>query len=105
MFNRIVIAFIGLHIITSAYSQKIISESDSASIAFKNSMNISAAGLAFLQQKQLLKSSINLLNPEVFIESPFGKFYAGSITQFFEFIKYSQLHQFSILFVNSNYNL
>ena len=94
MFKRIVIVLIGLLLITNAYSQKIISEIDAVSMAVKNSRNISAAGLSVLQQKQLLKSSINLPNPEVFIESPTGNFYTGSITQSTEFpTVYSRQYQ------------
>ena len=94
MFKRIVIAFNCLLIIASADSQNNISESDAVSLAIKNSRNISAAGLAVLQQKQLLKSSFNLSNPEVFIESPTGKFYTGSITQAIEFpTVYSKQYQ------------
>ena len=94
MFKRIVIVLIGLLLIANAYSQKIISEIDAVSMAVKNSRNISAAGLSVLQQKQLLKSSINLPNPEVFIESPTGNFYTGSITQSTEFpTVYSRQYQ------------
>lgn len=94
MFKRIVIVFTGLLLIANAYSQKIVSEADAVSMAVKNSKNISAAGLSVLQQKQLLKSSINLPNPDVFIESPTGKFYTGSITQSTEFpTVYSKQYQ------------
>lgn len=94
MFKRIITVFTGLLIIANAYSQKITSEADAVSMAVKNSRNISAAGLAILQQRQLLKSSINLPNPEVFIESPTGKFYTGSITQSTEFpTVYSKQYQ------------
>lgn len=94
MFKRIIIVFIGLLILAKAYSQKIISEADAVSMAVKNSRNISAAGLSVLQQKQLLKSSINLPNTDVFIESPTGKFYTGSITQSTEFpTVYSKQYQ------------
>lgn len=63
-------------------------------MAVKNSRNISASGLAILQQKQLLKSSFNLPNPDVFFESPTGKFYTGSITQSIEFPSvYSKQYQ------------
>lgn len=94
MFKRIVIVFTGLLLITNVYSQKIISEADAVSMAVKNSRNISAAGLSVLQQKQLLKSSINLPNPDVFIESPTGKFYTGSVTQSTEFPSvYSKQYQ------------
>ena len=94
MFKYIVIVFTGLLITATTYSQKVISQTDAVSMAVKNSKNISAAGLSVLQQKQLLKSSINLPNPEVFIESPTGKFYTGSITQSFEFpTVYSKQYQ------------
>lgn len=94
MFKRIIIVFIGLLILAKAYSQKIISEADAVSMAVKNSRNISAAGLSVLQQKQLLKSSINLPNTDIFIESPTGKFYTGSITQSTEFpTVYSKQYQ------------
>ncbi|GAB2820720.1 TolC family protein [Ferruginibacter profundus] len=94
MFKRIITVFTGLLIIANAYSQKIISEADAVSMAVKNSRNISAAGLSILQQRQLLKSSINLPNPDVFIESPTGKFYTGSITQSTEFpTVYSKQYQ------------
>ena len=94
MFKRIVIAFNCLLLINCAYSQKNISEADAVSMAVKNNRNISAAGLAVLQQKQLLKSSFNLPNPEVFIESPTGNFYTGSVTQSTEFpTVYSKQYQ------------
>lgn len=94
MFKRIVIVFTGLLSISSVYCQKIISETDAVNLALKNSQNISAAGLSVLQQKQLLKSSINLRNPDIFIESPTGKFYTGSITQTTEFpTVYSKQYQ------------
>lgn len=94
MFKRIIIVFTWLFIIVNAYSQKIISETDAVNMAVKNSRNISAAGLSVLQQKQLLKSSYNLPNPDVFIESPTGNFYTGSITQSIEFpTVYSKQYQ------------
>lgn len=94
MFKRIVIVFTGLLSLSSVYCQKIISETDAVNMALKNSQNISAAGLSVLQQKQLLKSSINLRNPDIFIESPTGKFYTGSITQTTEFpTVYSKQYQ------------
>ena len=94
MFKHIVIIFTGLLSIANVYSQKITSEADAVSMALKNSRNISAAGLSVLQQRQLLKSSFNLPNPEVFIESPTGQFYTGSITQSTEFpTVYSKQYQ------------
>ena len=85
MFKRVVIVFSGLLFLANVYSQNTVAEANAVSMAVKNSRNISAAGLAILQQKQLLKSSFNLPNPEVFFESPTGKFYTGSITQSIEF--------------------
>ena len=94
MFKRVGIVFSGLLLLANVYSQNTVSEADAVSMAVKNSRNISAAGLAILQQKQLLKSSFNLPNPEVFFESPTGKFYTGSITQSIEFPSvYSKQYQ------------
>lgn len=94
MLKSIISLFAGLLLLANVYSQKIISESDAVSMALKNSRNISAAQLTILQQKQLLKSSFNLPNPDVFIESPTGKFYTGSITQSTEFpTVYSKQYQ------------
>ncbi|MBC7512012.1 MAG: TolC family protein [Ferruginibacter sp.] len=94
MLKSIISLFAGLLLLANVYSQKIISESDAVSMALKNSRNISAAQLTILQQKQLLKSSFNLPNPDVFIESPTGKFYTGNITQSTEFpTVYSKQYQ------------
>lgn len=60
-------------------------EAEAVNRAIKNSPNLSAASLSILQQKQLVKSSFNLPNPEIFIESPTGNFYTPSITQSVEF--------------------
>ncbi len=85
MFARILIIFICLFPTVAVHSQKIISSEEAVSLAVKNSKNISAAGLAVIQQRQLLKGSFNLPNPEVFAESPTGNFYTASITQSIEF--------------------
>lgn len=69
-------------------------EEEAVSMALKNSKNISAADLVIKQQNQLLKSSFNLPNPEVFAESPTGNFYTASITQSIEFPSvYSKQYQ------------
>lgn len=94
MFQRFILLFTGLLLLSYGYSQKIVAEADAVSMAVKNSRNISAAWLSVLQQTQLLKSSINLPNPEVFIESPTGNFYTASITQSTEFpTVYSKQYQ------------
>ncbi len=85
MFKVFTITFILLYGTECVYGQKNISEQDLILLALKNSRNVNASGLAVLQQKQLLRGSFNLPNPEVFIESPTGNFYTGSITQSFEF--------------------
>ena len=94
MFKRIIIPLLSLFLVINSNGQKLISEADAVNMALKNSSNISAAALSVLQQKQLLKSTINLPNPEVFIESPTGNFYTGSITQAIEFPSvYSKQYQ------------
>ncbi len=85
MFIRSTLIFISLFASIASFSQKKISEADAVGMAIKNSKNISASDLFIKQQKQLLKSSINLPNPEVFAESPTGNFYTASITQSIEF--------------------
>lgn len=72
----------------------VLREQDAVNNALKNSKNATAALLNIRQQKQLLKSTFNLPNPEVFWESPTGKFYTGSITQSLEFpTVYAKQHQ------------
>ncbi len=85
MFIRSTLIFISLFLSVASFCQKQISEADAVRMALKNSKNISASDLVIKQQKQLLKSSINLPNPEVFVESPTGNFYTGSVTQSIEF--------------------
>ena len=85
MFSRILLIFISLFSTVAVHSQKIISAEEVVNLSLKNSKNISAAGLAVIQQRQLLKSSFNLPNPEVFAESPTGNFYTASISQSIEF--------------------
>ncbi len=85
MFLRIPFIFVSLFFSVTSFCQKQITEEDAVNMALKNSKNISAADLVVKQQNQLLKSSFNLPNPEVFVESPTGNFYTGSITQSIEF--------------------
>lgn len=66
-------------------AQQLLTEADAVSKAMSNSKNIQASGLQVKEQQQLLKSAINLPNPEFFWESPSGTFYTGSITQSIEF--------------------
>ncbi len=66
-------------------AQKIISVSEAVNIAMANSKNLEASKLNIKKQQQLVRSSINIPNPDFFWESPTGKFYTGSITQSFEF--------------------
>ena len=62
-----------------------LTENEAVAKALANNKNIQASSLQVKQQQQLLKSAINLPNPDFFLESPTGKFYTGSITQSFEF--------------------
>jgi outer membrane protein, heavy metal efflux system len=63
----------------------LLTENAAIAKALANNKNIQAASLQVKQQQQLLKSAINLPNPEFFLESPTGNFYTGSITQSIEF--------------------
>ncbi len=91
--NSIVGIFAGL-IAFPAAAQQMLTESEAVSKALANNKNIQAASLQVKQQQQLLKSAFNLPNPEFFWESPTGNFYAGSITQSFEFPSvYSNQHR------------
>ena len=85
MFIRSTLLFISLVLSITSFSQQLISEEDAVSMVLKNSKNISAYDLVIKQQKQLLKSSFNIPNTEIFIESPTGNFYTSSITQSIEF--------------------
>lgn len=82
--NSIIVFIIGI-IASPAAAQKVLTESEAVSKALANNKNIQSASLQVKQQQQLLKSTINLPNPEFFWESPTGNFYTGSITQSFEF--------------------
>ncbi len=94
MFIRITLIFISLLGAAASFCQNQITEADAVIMAIKNNKNISAADLVIKQQKQLLKSSINLPNPELFVESPTGNFYTGSFTQSIEFpTVYSKQYQ------------
>lgn len=85
MFLRSAFLFLGLFLSLASFCQQQISGADAVIMAIKNNKNVSASDLVIKQQKQLLKSSINLPNPEVFVESPTGNFYTGSVTQSIEF--------------------
>jgi cobalt-zinc-cadmium efflux system outer membrane protein len=82
--NSIIVFLIGI-IALPASAQQVLTESEAVSKALANNKNIQSASLQVKQQQQLLKSAINLPNPEFFWESPTGNFYTGSITQSFEF--------------------
>jgi outer membrane protein TolC len=85
MFRYSIIVFLTGVISFSAAAQQVLTENEAVSKALANNKNIQAASLQVKQQQQLLKSAINLPNPDFFLESPTGKFYTGSITQSFEF--------------------
>ncbi len=85
MFRYRIIVFLTGFISFSASAQQVLTEDEAVSKALANNKNIQAASLQVKQQQQLLKSAINLPNPEFFLESPTGNFYTGSITQSFEF--------------------
>ena len=82
-FRIVVMLIIGFS--KTATAQKTISASEVINLALTNSKNLDASKLNIKQQQQLLKSSVNIPNPEFFWESPTGNFYTGSITQSIEF--------------------
>lgn len=81
---RIIVFITGFFSLQAA-AQQVLTENEAVAKALANNKNIQAASLQVKQQQQLLKSAINLPNPEFFWESPTGNFYTGSITQSFEF--------------------
>jgi outer membrane protein TolC len=85
MFRYSIIVFLTGFISLPVAAQQVLTENEAVSKALANNKNIQAASLQVKQQQQLLKSAINLPNPEFFFESPTGNFYTGSITQSFEF--------------------
>ncbi len=85
MLFKYAIPFILLLIANVCFSQKTLTVEEAVEKATKFSKNISAADQLVLQQKKLIKASVNLPNPEFFWESPTGKFYTGFFTQSMEF--------------------
>ncbi|MBR2647937.1 MAG: TolC family protein [Sediminibacterium sp.] len=85
MFRYSIIVFLTGFISLQSTAQQVLTENEAVAKALANNKNIQAASLQVKQQQQLLKSAINLPNPEFFLESPTGNFYTGSITQSFEF--------------------
>ena len=85
MFRYSIIVFLTGFFSLHAAAQQVLTENEAVAKALANNKNIQAASLQVKQQQQLLKSAINLPNPDFFLESPTGKFYTGSITQSFEF--------------------
>ena len=74
-----------IYLTPQGFCQQLLTEQEAVTLAIKKSNTVAASNLTILQQKQLVKGSINLPNPEVFVESPTGNFYTASITQSFEF--------------------
>jgi cobalt-zinc-cadmium efflux system outer membrane protein len=86
-----------------------LTEEDAVSKALKNSKNVAAALLVIQQQQQLSKTTFNIPNPEVFVESPTGLFYTGNVTQALAFptvyAKQYQLQKQQIGLAESEKNL
>jgi len=85
MFKYIGLIILAIGLSKVAAAQKVISVSEAVNLGLANSKNLEASKLNIKQQQQLVKSSINIPNPDFFRESPTGKFYTGSITQSIEF--------------------
>ena len=85
MFRNIVSCTILLLAAGYAQAQQLVSQQEAVSKALVNNKNVQAAFFQVKEQQQLLKSAVNLPNPELFLESPTGNFYTPSITQSIEF--------------------
>ena len=85
MFRNIVSCTILLLAAGYAQAQQLVSQQEAVSKALVNNKNVQAAFFQVKEQQQLLKSAVNLPNPELFVESPTGNFYTPSITQSIEF--------------------
>lgn len=85
MFRKLSILTIFSGILLPVFSQTVLTVEEAVEKAISTNRNVAAASHTITQQKQLVKSAINLPNPEFFWESPTGSFYTGSITQSFEF--------------------
>lgn len=78
----------------NSFSQKVLAPYEAVTLTLKNSGSTAAAGLYVKQQQQLLKTAVNLPNPEFFMEAPTGNFYTPSILQSIEFpTVYSRQYQ------------
>lgn len=85
MNRQIIFFFLILSLPFYAGAQRFVSKEDAVRFALQNNKNVAASVLNIRQQQQLLKSSVNLPNPDIFIEAPTGNFYTPSITQSLEF--------------------
>ena len=74
-----------IYLTLQGFCQQLLTEQEAVILAIKKSNTVAASNLTIQQQRQLVRGSINLPNPEVFVESPTGNFYTASITQSFEF--------------------
>lgn len=94
MFKRLCFIISAFLLSVNSFSQKVLSPDEAVTLILKNSGSTAAAGLNMKQQQQLLKTAVNLPNPEFFMEAPTGNFYTPSITQSIEFpTVYSRQYQ------------
>lgn len=68
-----------------AQAQRLLPENEAVEATLRHSAATRAAQLSIRQNQQLLKSTYNLPNPDLIVESPTGSFYTLGITQTFEF--------------------
>ena len=85
MFRKLSIFTIFSGILLPVFSQTVLTVEEAVEKAISTNRNVVAASQTITQQKQLVKSAINIPNPEFFWESPTGSFNTGSITQSIEF--------------------
>ena len=82
--NRGVLLAVMLCAFTNAHAQEVLPETAFVEKAMSTNQSIQAGLGAVQQQSQLLRGAVTLPNPELFVESPTGKFYTPSITQSLE---------------------
>ena len=66
-------------------AQRLLSESEAVEATLRHSAAARAAQLSIRKNGQLLKSTVNVPNLDLIVESPTGSFYTLGITQTFEF--------------------
>lgn len=82
---KVVILMFNILTYNASYGQQIITLQTVLDSSIKNSPALRGSSVLITQQQHLLKSSINLPNPEILIQNPSGKFYTLGVQQIIDF--------------------